>query len=59
MNGKIEEEIINLDIEKIDFDDKELLKRLFLLLLNRIELQAVNAGLKLSNYGGIKLSIYR
>jgi hypothetical protein len=37
---EIEREIINLDIEKIDFDDKELLKRLFLLLLNRIELQA-------------------
>ena len=40
MKGKIEEEIINLDVEKIDFDDKELLKRLFLLLLNRIELLA-------------------
>jgi hypothetical protein len=40
MKGKIEEEIINLDVEKIDFDDKELLKRLFLLLLNRIEFQA-------------------
>jgi hypothetical protein len=37
---EIEREIIDLDIEKIDFDDKELLKRLFLLLLNRIELQA-------------------
>jgi hypothetical protein len=37
---EIEQEIINLDVEKIDFDDKELLKRLFLLLLNRIELQA-------------------
>jgi hypothetical protein len=36
----IEREIIELDIEKIDFDDKELLKKLFLLLLNRIELQA-------------------
>jgi hypothetical protein len=40
VKGKIEEEIINLDVEKIDFDDKELLKRLFLLLLNRIELLA-------------------
>ena len=40
MKGIIEEEIINLDVEKIDFDDKELLKKLFLLLLNRIELQA-------------------
>jgi hypothetical protein len=40
VKGKIEDEIINLDVEKIDFDDKELLKRLFLLLLNRIELQA-------------------
>ena len=40
MTGKIEEEIINLDVENIDFDDKELLKRLFLLLLNRIELLA-------------------
>lgn len=40
MKGKIEAEIINLDIEKIDFDDKVLLKRLFLLLLNRIELLA-------------------
>jgi hypothetical protein len=37
---EIEREIVALDIEKIDFDDKELLKRLFLLLLNRIELQA-------------------
>jgi len=36
----IEREIVTLDIEKIDFDDKELLKRLFLLLLNGIELQA-------------------
>ena len=40
MKEEIEQEIINLDVEKIDFDDKELLKRLFLLLLNRIELQA-------------------
>ena len=40
MKGTIEREIIDLDVEKIDFDDKELLKRLFLLLLNRIELQA-------------------
>jgi hypothetical protein len=40
VKGGIEKEIINLDVEKIDFDDKELLKRLFLLLLNRIELQA-------------------
>jgi len=40
VKGEIEKEIINLDVEKIDFDDKELLKRLFLLLLNRIELQA-------------------
>jgi hypothetical protein len=38
VKGEIEEEIINLDVEKIDFDDKELLKGLFLLLLNRIEL---------------------
>jgi len=37
---EIEREIVALDIEKIDFDDKELLKRLFLLLLNRIELLA-------------------
>ena len=40
MRVEIEREIVALDIEKIDFDDKELLKRLFLLLLNRIELQA-------------------
>ena len=40
MKGTIEKEIIDLDVEKIDFDDKELLKRLFLLLLNRIELLA-------------------
>ncbi len=33
-------EIIDLDVEKIDFDDKEQLKRLILLLLNRIELLA-------------------
>jgi hypothetical protein len=36
----IEREILALDVEKIDFDDKEPLKRLILLLLNRIELQA-------------------
>jgi hypothetical protein len=40
VKGTIEKEIIDLDVEKIDFDDKELLKRLFLLLLNRIELLA-------------------
>ena len=40
MRVEIEREIVALDIEKIDFDDKELLKRLFLLLLNRIELLA-------------------
>ena len=40
MKGIIEEEIINLDVEKIDFDDKEHLKSLILLLLNRIELLA-------------------
>jgi hypothetical protein len=40
VKGEIEREITDLDIEKIDFDDKELLKRLFLLLLNRIELLA-------------------
>ena len=37
---EIEEEIINLDVEKIDFEDKELLKRLFIMLLNGIELLA-------------------
>jgi hypothetical protein len=40
VKGIIEEEIINLDVEKIDFDDKEHLKSLILLLLNRIELLA-------------------
>jgi len=40
VKGEIEREIIELDVEKIDFYDKDLLKRLFLLLLNRIELLA-------------------
>ena len=40
MRDAIEREIVALDIEKIDFDDKELIKKLFLLLLNRIELLA-------------------
>jgi len=40
VKGIIEEEIINLDVEEIDFNDKEHLKSLILLLLNRIELLA-------------------
>ena len=40
MRETIEREILSLDVERIDFDDKELLKKLFLLLLNRIELLA-------------------
>lgn len=40
MTALIEREIVNLDVDKIDFDDKELLKRLISLLLNTIELQA-------------------
>ncbi|MDF0590857.1 hypothetical protein [Candidatus Methanocrinis natronophilus] len=40
MKAEVEEELINLDIEKIDFEDKELLKRLFIMLLNGIELLA-------------------
>ena len=34
------EEIITLDVEKIDFDDKEATKELFRKLLNFIEFQA-------------------
>ena len=40
MNKAIEEEIITLDIDKIDFDDKEATKELFRKLLNFIEYQA-------------------
>ena len=40
MRETTEREILSLDVERIDFDDKELLKKLFLLLLNRIELLA-------------------
>ncbi len=40
MNEAIEEEIVTLDIDKIDFDDKEATKELFRKLLNFIELQA-------------------
>ena len=40
MKGTIEREIVALDVEKIDFDDKDLLKKLILMLLNRTELQA-------------------
>lgn len=40
MNDAIEEEIITLDIDKIDFDDKEATKELFRKLLNFIEYQA-------------------
>lgn len=40
MNDAIKEEIVSLDIEKIDFDDKKATKDLFLKLLNFIEFQA-------------------
>ncbi len=40
VNKTIEEEIITLDIDKIDFDDKEATKELFQKLLNFIEYQA-------------------
>jgi hypothetical protein len=40
VNKAIEEEIITLDIDKIDFDDKEATKELFRKLLNFIEYQA-------------------
>jgi len=37
----IEREIVALDVEKIDFDDKELLKKLISLPLNRIHWSSV------------------
>lgn len=40
MNKAIEEEIITLDTDKIDFDDKDATKELFRKLLNFIEYQA-------------------